>query len=208
VSRAPTESALTRGIAWGGAVGALLFVLGSAHGAAAHTFDSRFGDLYGGVLHPLTALEHALPILAVGLLAGQQGERAARWLVLVFPLALLCGAALAVAVPPLSVARFVNAASFVVLGLLLAAGWRLPLGLLIALGAAFGLTHGYENGRAMAPDTTVHLFVLGVAAAGGLVTALVSAAAIDLAPAPWSRVAVRVAGSWIAAIGIMTIGLA
>jgi hydrogenase/urease accessory protein HupE len=169
--------------------------------------SSRFGDFFGGALHPLTALEHALPILALGLLAGQQGERAARWLVLVFPLALLCGGALAVVAPPLSGVRPLNAASFVVLGLLVAAGWRLPLALLIALGAAFGLAHGYENGRAMAPDTTVYLFVLGVAAAGGLVTALVSAAAIDLAPAPWSRVAVRVAGSWIAAIGIMTIGL-
>ena len=61
--------------------------------------DNRFGDFYGGVLHPLTALEHALPILALGLLAGQQGERAARWLVLVFPLALLIGAVLATVMP-------------------------------------------------------------------------------------------------------------
>jgi hydrogenase/urease accessory protein HupE len=198
---------LTRGFACGGGAGALLLVVASAHPAAAHTLSNRFGDFYGGVLHPLTALEHALPILAVGLLAGQQGERAARWLVLVFPLALLCGAVLAGVTPPLASARLLNAASFVVLGLLVAAGWRLPLSLLIALGAAFGLSHGYENGRAMAPDASVHLFVLGVAAAGGLVTALVSAATIDLAATPWSRVAVRVAGSWIAAIGIMTIGL-
>jgi urease accessory protein len=199
---------LTRGFPWLAAVGALLLVLASAQPAAAHTLNSRFGDFYGGVLHPLTALEHALPILALGLLAGQQGERAARWLVLVFPLALLCGAVLAGVTPPFPSARLLNAASFVVLGLLVAAGWRLPLILLIALGAAFGLSHGYENGRAMAPDTSVHLFVMGVAAAGGLVTALVSAATIDLAPTPWSRVAVRIAGSWIAAIGIMTIGLA
>jgi hypothetical protein len=49
---------------------------------------------------------------------------------------------------------------------------------------------------------------VGVAAAGGLVAALVSAATIDLAPTPWTRVAVRIAGSWIAAIRIMMIGLA
>jgi hypothetical protein len=60
----------------------------------------------------------------------------------------------------------------------------------------------------MAPDTTVYLFVLGVAAVGGLVTALVSAAIIDLSATAWSRVAVRIAGSWIAAIGLMMIGLA
>jgi urease accessory protein len=188
---------LTRVLGWGGAIGALLPVVASAHPAGAHTLSNRFGDFYGGVLHPLTALEHALPIVAVGLLAGQQGARAARWLVLVFPLALVCGAVLAGVTPPLASARLLNVASFVVLGLLVAAGWRLPLRLLIALGAAFGLSYGYENGRAMA-----------VAAAGGLVTALVSAAIIDLAATPWSRVAVRIAGSWIAAIGIMMIGLA
>jgi urease accessory protein len=168
--------------------------------------DNRFGDFYGGVLHPLTALEHALPILALGLLAGQQGERAARWLAAMFPLALLIGAGLAaVSLPSV---RLLNALSFVVLGLLVAAGWRLPLMLLIALGAVFGLSHGYDNGRAMAPETAIHLFILGVAAAGGLVMALVSAATIDLAARAWARVAVRIVGSWIAAIGIMTIGLA
>jgi urease accessory protein len=207
VSRAALmKSVLTRNFAWSAAVGTLLPVLAWAHPAAAHTLNNRFGDFYAGVAHPVTALEHAPPLLAMGLLAGQQGERAARWLVLV-PLALLIGAGLAAAAPWLPAMGLLNAASFVVLGLLLAAAWRLLLPVLIALGAVFGISHGYENGRAMAPDTAVHLFVLGVAAAGGVVTALVSAATIDLAAKPWSRVAVRIAGSWIAAIGIMTIGL-
>ena len=60
----------------------------------------------------------------------------------------------------------------------------------------------------MAPDTAVHLYVLGVAAVGGLATALVSAAIVDLAETEWLRIGVRVAGTWIAAIGLMTIGLA
>ena len=201
------KSVLTRNFAWSAAVGTLLPVLAWAHPAAAHTLDNRFGDFYAGVAHPVTALEHAPPLLAMGLLAGQQGERAARWLVLVFPLALLIGAGLAAAAPWLPAMGLLNATSFVVLGLLLAAAWRLPLPVLIALGAVFGISHGYENGRAMGSDTAVHLFVLGVATVGGVVTALVSAATIDLAATTWSRVAVRIAGSWIAAIGIMTIGL-
>jgi hydrogenase/urease accessory protein HupE len=104
--------------------------------------------------------------------------------------------------------RFLNAASFVALGLLVAAGRRLPLPLLVALGAVFGLSHGYENGRAEGRRPPCTLFVLGVAVAGGLVTALVSAATIDLAARTSARIGVRVLGSWIAAIGIMTIGLA
>ncbi len=199
---------LTRGLAWRAVAGAFPLVVAFAHPAAAHSLDNRFGDFYGGVLHPLTALEHALPIVALGLLAGQQGERASRWLVLVFPLALLLGAVLAAVAPTLPSMRLLNAASFVVLGLLVAAGRRLPLMLLIALGAVFGLSHGYENGRAMGPDAAIHLFVPGVAAAGGLVIALVSAATLDLAARTWARVGIRILGSWIAAIGIMTIGLA
>jgi urease accessory protein len=60
----------------------------------------------------------------------------------------------------------------------------------------------------MGPDAAVHLFVPGVAAAGGLIIALVSAATLDFAARRWARVGVRILGSWIAAIGIMTIGLA
>ena len=177
--------------------------------ALAHSLSNRFGDFYGGMLHPVTALEHVLPLLALGLLAGQQGERPARWLVLVFPLALLIGAGVAPVVPPLPWMRLLNAISFVVFGLLVATAWRVPLLVLIALGALFGISHGYENGRAMAPDTATHLFVLGVATIGGLITALVSAATIDLATtAAWPRVAIRIAGSWIAAIGILMIGVA
>jgi hypothetical protein len=55
------------------------------------------------------------------------------------------------------------------------------------------------------PGTATNLFVLGGAAAGGLVTALVSAATSDLAAK--ARVGVRIVGSWIAVIGIMTTGL-
>jgi urease accessory protein len=199
---------MTRRVACGAVAGALIVVLASASPGSAHTVSNRFGDFYGGVLHPLTALEHALPILALGLLAGQQGERAARWLVLVFPLALLSGAGLAAVAPSFPSMSLLNAASFVALGLLVAAGRRLPLPVLIALGAVFGLSHGYENGRAMVPGTSVHLFILGVATAGGLVMALVSAATIDLAERAWARVGVRILGSWIAAIGIMIIGVA
>jgi urease accessory protein len=198
---------LTRRLAWAAAAGALL-VLATASPAFAHTVDNRFGAFYGGALHLLSVFEHALPTLALGLLAGQQGERARRWLVLVFPLALLIGAGLAGALPPLPSMDILNAASFVALGLLVAAGSQLPLPVLIALGAVFGLSHGYENGRAMAPGTATHLFILGVATAGGLVVGLVSAATSDLAARAWARVGVRIVGSWIAAIGIMTIGLA
>lgn len=170
---------------------------------------NRFGDFYGGVLHPLTALEHVLPFLALGLLAGQQGARAARWLLLVFPLGLLVGTAFAAVAPAAYWLTPLNHVSFVVLGLLLATAWRMPLALLIALGLLFGLSHGYENGSALTPEVAAHLFVPGVALIGFMAAAVVSAATLALtARAGWLRIGVRVVGSWIAAIGILMIGMA
>lgn len=40
---------------------------------------------YGGLVHPLTALKHPLPLLALGLLAGQQGTTTARRVLVVPP---------------------------------------------------------------------------------------------------------------------------
>jgi urease accessory protein len=177
--------------------------------AFAHSLSNRFGEFYGGRLHPVTALEHALPIFALGLLAGQQGVHAARWVLLAFPLALLMGATLATVAPALPWAPLLNKTSFALLGGLVAAAWRLPLPAVGGLAALFGLSHGYENGMAMTPDMAAHLFVPGVALIGFLVAALVSAATLALsARAEWLRIAVRVAGSWIAAIGILMIGVA
>jgi urease accessory protein len=177
--------------------------------AYAHSLSNSVGDFYGGILHPLTALEHVLPFLALGLLAGQQGARAARWTLLIFPLGLLLGTAFAAVDPPDYWVTPLNHLSFVVLGLLLAAAWRIPLALLLALGALIGLSHGYENGRDLTTGPGLFLFVPGVALVGFIITALASAATLALtARADWPRVAVRIAGSWIAAIGIMMIGLA
>lgn len=90
----------------------------------------------------------------------------------------------------------------------MAANRPLPLLAVAGLAVLFGLSHGYENGRAMTADVAAHLFVPGVALVGFMAVALVSAASLALtARAEWLRIGVRVAGSWIAAIGIMMVGL-
>ena len=102
-----------------------------------------------------------------------------------------------------------NRSSFALLGALVAGAWRLPLSLVIALAALFGLSHGYENGSAMTPEVAAHLFLPGMALLGFMAAALVSATSLALtARAEWLRIGVRVIGSWIAAIGILIIGMA
>jgi urease accessory protein len=174
--------------------------------ASAHLVDARFGDFYAGLVHPLTALEHVFPFLAVGLLAGQQGARSARAILGCFALALIAGAVLGRFEPGATFILYVNGASFVVLGGLVALARRLPVWVLFALSALFGLTHGYANGTAMTSDMLALNFVAGMAGAGVIVVSLGAGVVLSLR-ASWTKIAVRVVGSWIAAIGLMTIAL-
>jgi urease accessory protein len=191
-------------IRWVG-LGALAGILCPA-GAHAHLVDARFGDFYAGLIHPLTALEHVFPIVAVGLLAGQQGAKNARLVLGVFAAALLVGVVLGKGADGTQLLIYVNGASFVVVGGLVAIARRLPAWVLTAVAGLFGLSHGYANGAAMRPEMAVLNFDAGVVSAGLVVVSLGAGIVLSL-ERPWSKVAVRVVGSWIAAIGMMTLAL-
>jgi urease accessory protein len=175
------------------------------HGYA-HTAAKGAGDFYAGLLHPVTALEHILPFVTLGLLAGQQGAKA-QGTVLVFALTLMAGAALALWVPSVPYVGLVNILSAVLLGGLVAAAWRLPLVLLYGMTVLFGLSHGFANGTAMSEGLKPYLFIPGVGLAGLLATAygMITADFLLRQKANWMHIAVRVAGSWIAAIGILVL---
>lgn len=181
---------------------ALLAVCAAAGPAHAH----NLGGNYGPLLHPLLVLEHGLALLALGLLAGQQGEAPARWVIGALLAGLLCGAALPALnlLPPwLDV---VNAGSLLVLGALVALAARLPRPLVVTLATFFGLTHGAANAMDQIGTVPAPLVVAGTAIAGLLVTLPASGIVAILADG-WPRVVVRVLGSWIAAIGLMMLGL-
>jgi urease accessory protein len=185
------------------AVATMLLFPQTAH---AHLVSARFGDFYAGMWHPLSALEHLLPMLALSLLAAQQGVGIARRVVLDFCAALLVGTTLAALWPGFPAVTWPNLASFVVLGVLVASASRPAPEVMRVMSIGFGLTHGYANGLAMAPSTLAHLFVPGVAMAGVVLLTLVSAVAVS-ARLEWQKIGMRVAGSWIAAIGLLMLAL-
>ena len=84
--------------------------------------------------------------------------------------------------------------------------WRIPLPLLIAIGVSCGISHGYENGLGVTSEMALRLFYPGVTLAGLLLVAIVAASTVSL-QVGWQRIAVRVVGSWIAAIGLLMMGL-
>lgn len=184
----------------------------SANAAHAHVASAQAGAFYAGLLHPLTAPEHVLPMLALGLLAGQHGLNKGQGVLLAFPLALALGAFMAWLYPNLEwmpLLNLANLASAALFGGLAAAALRLPTTLLSTLAALFGLTHGYVNGAAITPNLSPAVFILGLVTAALLALGYSlggTAYLLRLKPA-WIPIAVRVAGSWITAIGILALSM-
>jgi urease accessory protein len=127
-----------------------------------------------GLLHPLTGIDHALAMIAIGALAGVLGGRS-RWLL---PIAFLTAAMaggwlgrLGYALPHLEAAV---AASVAALGVMLLAARRMPVRLALALVGAFGVLHGAAHGLELQA-------ALSFAGAGGFLLSTACLHAVGLA---------------------------
>ncbi len=147
-----------------------------------------------------------LPIGALCLLAGFQPPRDARWILAALPLGLLTGTLLHFMVGDQHWTPLFNLVAFSLLGITVAIAPRVPLPALMAMGSTLGITIGLENGLGLPAQVAPLPFAIGVASAGFFAAALVAAIAVSLQRG-WPVIALRVAGSWIAAVGIMLIGL-
>jgi hydrogenase/urease accessory protein HupE len=174
--------------------------------AEAHLVTTGLGPLYDGLFHVALSPEDLIPVLALALLAGLRGVTHGRRALLVLPFAWLLGGVIGLAVHG-GVSPSWTALSFVLLGGLVAADARLSLGATTLLAALLGLGHGYLNGSALARPGLGAVGLLGIVAAVFTLVALGASFVIPLR-AVWARVVVRVAGSWIAAIGLLLVGWA
>jgi hydrogenase/urease accessory protein HupE len=173
--------------------------------AHAHLVTTGLGPLYDGILHFLVSFEDLLPVLAMALLAGLNGPQAGRRALFVLPTAWLAGGLAGYLAGAAPAGAWITAFSALVLGGLVAADRRLPVAVVTALAAALGLLHGWLNGAGIAAANREGLAVLGIGAAVFVVVALLAAIAASV-QAQSARIAVRVAGSWIAAVGLLLVG--
>ena len=164
------------------------------------------GDFYAGMLHPLTTVEFALPLIALSLLAGQQGRDTAIRLIATIPVGLGLGALLALVVPIPASVQYLNIGSMVVLGALVAAAPAMPVVPVVALAAVPAATIGLANGAELGTQMSAGRFIPGLTVAGFLLVTYGVGCARRL-HAPWMRMAFRVVGSWIAAVGVLSLGL-
>jgi urease accessory protein len=96
---------------------------------------------------------------------------------------------------------------FLLLGGLLAADMNLSLRLVTGLAVLLGLYNGYLNGTGLGEFGTASVVLLGLVFAVFVLVAFATAFVVRLR-APWARVSVRVAGSWIFASGLLMLGWA
>ena len=172
--------------------------------AEAHLNSTGLGPMYDGALHLLLSPEDLVPALALALLAGLRGAQYGRVALFVLPAAWLLGGLAGIAAGHAG-GTAAAVASFLLLGALVAADARVSVTLLTALTVSLGLIHGYANGAGMGPLDVGAEALVGLSATLFVVTALVMGFVVQLRR-PWSRIAVRVLGSWIAASGLLMLG--
>lgn len=174
----------------------------SAH---AHLVETGFGDFYDGVAHVGATPADLLVVIAFALLAGQHSPRAARWTLLVMPLAWIVGGAFGAWRPTGIALPVLTTLSFGLAGTLVALKAPLPALAIGALALVAGAVHGFANAATMVSGGANPLALAGVAVTAFCLLAIVSAHVSRLRTGA-AGIAVRVAGSWITAAAILMLG--
>lgn len=171
-----------------------------------HLMNTGLGPFYDGLAHLFVTPEDLLPVLALALLSGLRGPRFGRASLFVLPSAWLLGTIVGRLFHPHPAWPILSAVLTIAFGALVAADRPLPLAAVAALAAALGLWNGAWNGIELA-RARAGMFgnALGIACAVFAVVAIFAAFAASVR-AQWARIAMRVAGSWIAAAALFMLG--
>ena len=175
-----------------------------ASGLYVHLVTTGLGPLFDGIGHVAVTPEDLLPVIAIALLAGLGGKAYARKVLFVLPGAWLVGGLVGLAVgwsAPLAA----TALSFLILGGLVAFDRPLSDKVGVGLAVGLGLLHGQMNGMEMGIAGIGIVGLLGAVGCLFVLVSLVTGLVVSL-QRPWTRIAVRVAGSWIVAIGLLYVG--
>lgn len=175
--------------------------------ARAHLVNTGLGPFLDGVSHLLVSVDDLLPVLAIALLGGLNGAVAARRALFALPAAWLAAGIAGYVAGTAILPAGITSLSLLALGILVAADRRLTPAVVATLAIAVGLLHGWLNGASIAAAGREALGLAGIVASVFVLMALV-AAPVSRLRVPWTRIAVRVAGSWIAAIGLLLLGWA
>jgi hypothetical protein len=175
--------------------------------AEAHLVATGMGPLYDGISHYGLSPEDFLPIIALAFFAGLRGPALSRKMLGALTLGWLAGGAVSLSgamFPPTSL-PMATAVLFLLTGGLLSANVEVPM--LAGVGTAFalGVVRAVYDVSGVYASPGHILTLIGMTAAAFATFALAASLTLPL-QRMWMVVAVRVGGSWIAALGLLLAG--
>lgn len=183
-----------------------VFLLASGP-AFAHTGAGPVASFGAGLFHPIAGADHVLAMVAVGVLAVQQGGRATWFLPFTFVAMMFAGGAVAMSGMALPLVEQGILGSVVILGAAIAAGQKIAWPIAAGFVGLFAVFHGHAHGAEIAPGIGGLGYAIGFAtatallhAAGALLGAGTGAVSTRLAPA-----LIRSGGAAIASGGMLLI---
>jgi urease accessory protein len=169
--------------------------------ASAHPQSGAAGGFLSGFSHPISGWDHILAMIAVGLWGAQLGAPAMWLLPVTFPMVMALGGVMGLLGIPLPGVELGVAASAIVLGAMVLAEARPPLGLAAAIVGIFAIFHGHAHGTELPAGQSGLSYSAGFVIATGCLHAL--GITIGLAHR-WKggRIVIRAAGGFAAIAGI------
>jgi urease accessory protein len=182
------------------------FAVSLADPASAHSVIEGLNSFQGGLLHPVLEPAHALSLVTLGLMVGQQRAGHRTPLMFAFAGALLAAILLVVSAFAVTEAGTVLLACGGLAGLFVALARPLPIAVTIALIVVAGVALELDSVPAIISMQETLLALIGTALGAWL--ALMFVAGNTLEPKhEWQRIGVRVLGSWAAASVILVLTL-
>ncbi len=185
-----------------------VFVMASlvvAPPAGAHLVQTGLGSFADGAARLVLTPSDLLLVCGLCALAVQQGAGCGVRLRFALPLTWLLGGIVGLRLPVELSTPWLNTLAFSLVGLLVALQVPMSRRANMALAVLTGLWFGLVNGSALAFHTGAVLALVGGVVAVAALTAMLTLALSPPHPA-WLRIGLRVAGSWIAASGLLMLG--
>jgi urease accessory protein len=201
---ATSEGRVPATLLWPRLLPVLLTLLCLAAGPAAAHMDAGSGGDGGfvaGLRHPVTGVDHAVAMIAVGIWGAQLGAPALWVLPVAFPLVMAFGGVLAVAGVPIPGLEIGIACSAILLGLAVATEVKPALWVALSLVGLFAIYHGYAHGAALPAFGVPILFASGFVLATGVLH-LLGIGLGSVVNQPGGRLLVRGTGVVVTLVGV------
>lgn len=175
----------------------------AASPALAHTGAEAVSGLSAGFSHPIGGLDHVLAMVAVGILAVQSGGKSVWFVPASFVGMMIVGGVLGINGIAMPLVELGIVGSLVLLGLVIAIGRRMPMGLAMVFVGLLAVFHGHAHGTEMPVNASGAEYGIGfvIATMGLIAIGVGMSIGVQKMAEKIAPIAARASGGAIAATG-------